>query len=127
VYCLNTRYLEDDGRTLANVGGVSETTYHLPGYKACSLDAKLPATHVEEILHTWAKKFDYKNIVKTFGAEVIDLGNADCSTALRTGRQMKQESETYGIRLEYDMNGTRLLVAALPTNISVKENTVSAG
>jgi len=49
-------------------------THHLPGGHAGSLDAKLAATHIKEVLHAGPEEVDDENIVETLLTEMVDLG-----------------------------------------------------
>jgi hypothetical protein len=50
--------------------------YHLLGNHAHSLEAEPPVAVVKQILQRGAKEVDDQDVVQTFLAEVVDIGNA---------------------------------------------------
>lgn len=59
-------------RTIAN------ETYHLLSYHNNGLDRELAVAVVEQILQTGTEEVDYKYVVKTFLAKVINIRDPGC-------------------------------------------------
>lgn len=65
-------------------------THHLPGSHAGSLDTKLAATHVKEVLHAGPEKVDDENVMETLLTKVVDLGYSGWAEIRKLG------SKAYG-------------------------------
>ena len=52
---------------------MNKRSYHLLGRHANSLDGKLPAAHIEEILQIRAEQVNNEDIVQSFLAKVMYL------------------------------------------------------
>jgi len=51
----------------------------LPCAHSDGLDTKLPITHVEQVLEVGPEKINHEDIVKSFLAEMVNLGYTGCN------------------------------------------------
>jgi hypothetical protein len=58
-------------------------TYHLTSSHAARLDRELATAHVKQVLERRAEEVNDKDVVETFLAKVVDLGDASWNTSVR--------------------------------------------